>query len=160
MKKYGLLPIALLLLSVLLVGCGQADLPHADWRTAGKFSSDYPITPTQVFCVRLNDEKNAYEVYRSANGTKAGELDFAAHSDSTLYYGEDLDTLEFSDHDGDGYNDFGVPMADGNILWYSCNRNGGETADNLFAYADTEKSDYATVSENVSSEAGSEAVSG
>lgn len=101
-----------------LLCCGCKGEAPSDWRTKDTYSCDYPIGPTAVFCVKLNADKSAYEVYDTADGSPAGKLDFAAHSAAGLYYGEDLDTLEFFDHDGDGRQEFGVTMDDGHTLWY------------------------------------------
>lgn len=110
--------ICLFLCLCVLPLCGCEKAVPADWRTKDTYSCDYPIGSTAVFCVKLNADKTAYEVYDTADGSLAGTLDFAAHSAAGLYYGEDLDCLDLFDHDGDGRQEFGVTMDDGRTLWY------------------------------------------
>lgn len=139
-----------LLLAVLLAGC--RDKPEGGTERGERFSGDYAMTSTRVFYAGMNEAGTAFEIFFSDSGRKAGELDFAAHSDSALLYGSDPNDLEFFDHDGDGYNDFGVPMRDGEILWYAYAWGKDEKSGDLFSFSEIEQVEYPDASSRAVSE--------
>ena len=123
MKKALLSLLLLLFLAggLLLSACGGSGMTAEEWqneRNSGDYSQDYLLTPARKFCARLSESGKAVEIFDSGSGNLCGTLDFAEHSDVSPHPSFSPGLMEFSDHDGDGYSDFGIPMADGSIIWY------------------------------------------
>ncbi len=134
---------ALLAGATLLISCGGKEEEGAgsgatdEGAWAGRDSSyteDYLLSPEKSICFRLSDDGKSYEAYDSASGHRCGTLDFVERGGKGL--SKDAGgVLEFSDRDGDGYGDFGVPLANGALVWYKVDRSADPAKeDNIFTF--------------------------
>lgn len=91
------------------------DLSGSDWRTYRAYSEDLRLddTGTLTFCLSPLDNKNGYAVYDSASGARVGTLlwDLKKEADWQA-------ETQLKDLDNDGIKEIGIPMTDGEILWY------------------------------------------
>ncbi len=83
-----------------------------DWRTWRSYSEDYMINDGLTVCVSLLDDLKGYAVYNSSNGDRIGTI--INTSDSDLESWE----VKAEDTDGDGTNELGMVLADGERLWF------------------------------------------
>lgn len=127
-KRFGLLFVTVLLLSLLLVSCGgtggdsgPVDVPDdepiagGDWRTWRGYSDEYVINEDLSILFSTLDERTGYAVYESESGARIATIKFP--DDLTL---DDVIMHEYivEDYDGDGSNDVGIERNDGAIMWF------------------------------------------
>ena len=84
----------------------------SDWRTWRSYSDDYTVTDGLTVCVSLFDDGTGYAVYDSADGQRIASL----VNDS----GTDMEQWKISaaDTDGDGVNEIGIVLTNGETLWF------------------------------------------
>lgn len=91
------------------------DLIGSDWRTYRAYSEDLCLDDTGVltFCLSPLDNKNGYAVYDSASGARVGTLLWETETAADWSV-----EVQLKDLDNDGIKEIGVPMTDGEVLWY------------------------------------------
>ena len=84
-----------------------------DWRTWRSYSDDYSITDDLTVCLSLFDDVTGYAVYDSANGLRIASL--IKNTDADI----DPWKITAEDKDGDGINELGISLTNGETLWFA-----------------------------------------
>ena len=86
-----------------------------DWRTTRSYSDNIVISDELTVCLSVLDDTKGYAVYDSSDGNRIASL----ISDSSS--GLDLWNVTASDLDGDGVNEIGAYLTNGETLWFRYN---------------------------------------
>lgn len=95
------------------------NIPGSEWRAYRAYSEDLRLDDTGIltFCLSLLDNKNGYAVYDSASGARVGTLLWGSEKEADCSA-----EVRLKDLDNDGIKEIGVPMIDGELLWYHYRR--------------------------------------
>ena len=95
------------------------EIVGGDWQTWRSYSDEYVITDGFTVCLSLFDDSTGYAVYAGSDGSRIASLvnDTETAVDPWNITSEDID--------GDGINELGIGLTDGETLWYRYNE--GET---------------------------------
>ena len=88
------------------------DIVGGDWQTWRSYSDEYVITDSLTVRLSLFDDNTGYAVYDSSDGSRIASLinDTGTDVDRWKIISEDID--------GDGVNELGLGLTDGETLWY------------------------------------------
>ena len=89
-----------------------------DWRTWRSYSGDYKISDSLTVCVSLFDDCTGYAVYDSTDGTRIASLVNDTEDDIDLWQ------ISVGDINGDGVNELGMVLTDGETLWFAYSDSG------------------------------------
>ena len=93
----------------------EMEIAGADWRTWRAYSEGYALTDEWTVTLSPLDEHNGYAAYEANTGTRIGSLVFPDRTlDDVIHDGVIID-----DRSGDGVNDIGVSLVDGEVMWFS-----------------------------------------
>ena len=83
-----------------------------DWRSWRSYSDEYIITDELTVCLSLFDDSTGYAVYDCSDGSRIASL----VNDTEIAV--DPWNITSEDIDGDGVNELGIVLTDGETLWY------------------------------------------
>ena len=83
-----------------------------DWQTWRSYSDEYPITDDLTVCLSLFDDSTGYAVYDSSDGNRIASL-----VNDTENAVDPWNTVS-DDINGDGINELGIVLTNGETLWY------------------------------------------
>jgi len=89
------------------------DISDDDWRTWRSYSEDYKISDSLTVCVSLFDDCTGYAVYDSADGTRIASLVNDTEADIDLW------EIRVKDINGDGVNELGIALTNGETIWFA-----------------------------------------
>ena len=86
-----------------------------DWRTTRSYSDNIVISDELTVCLSVLDDTKGYAVYDSSDGNRIASLISDSSSDLDLW------NVTASDLDGDGVNEIGAYLTNGETLWFRYN---------------------------------------
>ena len=86
-----------------------------DWRTTRSYSDNIVISDELTVCLSVLDDTKGYAVYDSSDGNRIASLISDSSSDLDLW------NVTASDLDGDGVNEIGTYLTNGETLWFRYN---------------------------------------
>ena len=86
-----------------------------DWRTTRSYSDNIVISDELTVCLSVLDDTKGYAVYDSSDGNRIASLIRDIFSDLDLW------NVTASDLDGDGVNEIGAYLTNGETLWFRYN---------------------------------------
>ena len=86
-----------------------------DWRTTRSYSDNIVISDELTVCLSVLDDTKGYAVYDSSDGNRIASLISDSSSDLDLWNVTALDL------DGDGVNEIGAYLTNGETLWFRYN---------------------------------------
>jgi len=90
----------------------EDDVCGRDWWTWRGYTENYELNENLTVCFSAVDSDDFYGVYDASDGTRIGSLQLGE------YTAKDTDGFEIADYNGDGINDIGVKLDNGQVLKY------------------------------------------